>query len=327
MKHSVLLFFLTLTLYAKESTYLHELSFLIGNSENGSSTDMDRSLAYQFQYQYNGLDFPVRPELSLVYSQDIPFESYPENTRYFTAMANGVYEIPYTSDLTPYIKAGVGYSDFSNQPGAPGSSPILDTGAGLKLHLGNRFSLKLQALFTQGKDNSNILVTGGLSYAFGKKETKKVPDTLTGSLPPQESTKKVITDNEPESPPVQEVTAVNVPAKVPSPLSIEFPFATARLTEASKASIKAYAAELNLDGNKERKVLIEGHTDAKGSRAFNATLAMKRASAVFAALITCGIDPRRISIDGYGETMPVADNETERGREKNRRVRVSVIAD
>jgi len=149
-------------LYAKEGVYLHELSFLIGNSENGSSSNLDRSLAYQLQYQYNGLTFPVRPELSLVYSRDIPFDNYPGNTRYFTAMANGVYAIPYTSDLTPYVKAGVGYTDFSNEPGAPTSSPILDTGAGLKLHLNNSFSLKLQALYTQGKDNSNILVTGGL---------------------------------------------------------------------------------------------------------------------------------------------------------------------
>jgi outer membrane protein OmpA-like peptidoglycan-associated protein len=324
MKQSLLLFIVTLSLFAKESGYLHELSFLMGNSENGSSSNLERSLAYQLQYQYNGLTFPVRPEFSLVYSQDIPLYSYPEKTRYVTAMANAVYEIAYSSDLTPYVKAGVGYTDFSNEQGAPASSPIFDTAAGLKLHLNNRFSLKLQALYTQGKDNGNILATAGLSYAFGKKEAENVPDSLKESVPPQESTTNVITEKEPETLPVQEVIAVNIPREVPSPLNIVFPFAAARLTENAKASIKAYAAELNLEGNRERKILIVGHTDGKGSRAFNATLSMKRASAVYAALITNGIDPRRISIDGYGETMPVADNETERGREQNRRVSVSV---
>jgi len=91
--------------------------------------------------------------------------------------------------------------------------------------------------------------------------------------------------------------------------------------------VKAYAAELNLEGNRTKKILIVGHTDASGSRAFNATLSMKRASAVYAALITNGIDPGRISIDGCGETMPVADNETERGREQNRRVSVSLTSE
>jgi len=311
-------------LYAKEGVYLHQLSFLTGNSENGSSSHLDRSLAYQFQYQYNGLAFPVRPELSLVYSRDISSDIYPEKSRYLTLMANGVYEIAYTSVLTPYIKAGVGYTDFSDEPGTPDSSSILDAGAGLRLHLNNRFALKFQALYTQGKENGNILVTGGLSYAFGQKEADKVPDTAKEYAAPQESAKSVITENRPEALPVQEAKAVSTPEKVPAPLTIEFPFATARLTEASKASVKTYAAELSLEGNREKKILIVGHTDARGSRAFNATLSMKRASAVYAALISNGIDPRRISIDGCGETMPVADNETERGREQNRRVSVTV---
>jgi OOP family OmpA-OmpF porin len=339
MKKTFILLLATLSLFAKESAYLHELSFLIGNSENGLSSNINRSLAYELQYQYNGFDFPLRPELSLVHSPTITLYSG-GSTSYTTMMANGVYEIPYAKRATPYLKAGVGYTLSENTPGSPDSSLLLDAGAGLKIHLSDQIDLKVQVMFLQEKDRSNILATGGLSYAFGNKGA----ETIKSRAPSEEKRMTATAENRPQTPSLQAVPSTLTadtqqahspqedlarlrPTKEPAPLNIEFPFATARLTEASRSSIKAYAAELNLEGNRKKKVLIVGHTDAKGSRAFNATLSMRRASAVYAALITNGIDPKRISIDGYGETRPVADNETERGREQNRRVRVSVTAD
>lgn len=65
---------------------------------------------------------------------------------------------------------------------------------------------------------------------------------------------------------------------------------------------------------------IEGHTDSKGSDEFNMTLSQKRASAVRVYLIEKGIAESRLKSTGFGETNPVADNTTNAGRAKNRRV-------
>ncbi len=68
------------------------------------------------------------------------------------------------------------------------------------------------------------------------------------------------------------------------------------------------------------KVSIEGHTDNQGSPAANKTLSLDRAKSVAAAVAAAGIKPGRMATAGWGEEKPVADNRTEEGRAKNRRV-------
>jgi outer membrane protein OmpA-like peptidoglycan-associated protein len=70
----------------------------------------------------------------------------------------------------------------------------------------------------------------------------------------------------------------------------------------------------------EMNVLVEGHTDAIGSDEYNLTLSKKRAQAVYEFLISQDVNAKRLSYEGYGKTRPVADNDTDEGRQKNRRV-------
>ncbi|NJN63855.1 MAG: OmpA family protein [Acidobacteria bacterium] len=63
-----------------------------------------------------------------------------------------------------------------------------------------------------------------------------------------------------------------------------------------------------------------GHTDNVGQPAPNKALSEKRAQSVMAAVIAGGIDAKRLSAAGFGQERPVADNRTEEGRAKNRRV-------
>jgi outer membrane protein OmpA-like peptidoglycan-associated protein len=70
----------------------------------------------------------------------------------------------------------------------------------------------------------------------------------------------------------------------------------------------------------EWKLTIEGHTDATGSDTHNQTLSQKRAESVAAYLRSRGIDAGRLKTVGFGESKPVADNDTELGRAQNRRV-------
>ncbi|WP_420465868.1 OmpA family protein [Panacagrimonas sp.] len=71
-------------------------------------------------------------------------------------------------------------------------------------------------------------------------------------------------------------------------------------------------------------VEIGGHTDARGSDEYNQKLSERRAAAVVDYLEDKGVEPARMTSKGYGESTPVADNETDEGRELNRRVELTV---
>jgi len=73
-------------------------------------------------------------------------------------------------------------------------------------------------------------------------------------------------------------------------------------------------------------IQVQGHTDSKGSEGYNKKLSVRRASAVSDYLRNNGIAANRISIIGYGETMPKYDNNTEDGQSQNRRVEFLITA-
>jgi outer membrane protein OmpA-like peptidoglycan-associated protein len=73
-----------------------------------------------------------------------------------------------------------------------------------------------------------------------------------------------------------------------------------------------------------KAVVVEGHTDSRGSASANEELSLKRAEEVRTHLITQGIDPKKISAVGRGEGAPVADNSSAEGRANNRRVELVV---
>ena len=74
----------------------------------------------------------------------------------------------------------------------------------------------------------------------------------------------------------------------------------------------------------ELTVVLDGHTDKAGTPDYNLKLGERRALAVRAALVQFGVDEWRLEYNSYGETMPVADNDTEAGRALNRRVEINV---
>lgn len=73
-------------------------------------------------------------------------------------------------------------------------------------------------------------------------------------------------------------------------------------------------------------ILIEGHTDSTGDEDYNKDLSLRRAKSVDVYLISKGVDSARLTYKGYGETQPIATNDTEEGRAQNRRVDVAITA-
>lgn len=78
--------------------------------------------------------------------------------------------------------------------------------------------------------------------------------------------------------------------------------------------------------NPRRRVRIEGYTDNLGSAEENLELSRLRAQAVADVLIDLGVDPKRVEVVGHGESFPLAENASSRGRTQNRRVEI-VISD
>ncbi|HXG17764.1 MAG TPA: OmpA family protein [Methylomirabilota bacterium] len=74
----------------------------------------------------------------------------------------------------------------------------------------------------------------------------------------------------------------------------------------------------------ERNVTIEGYTDSLGSESYNLDLSQRRAETVRDFLIKNGVSPAQVTARGYGENFPVASNNTEAGRQQNRRVEIIV---
>ena len=74
-------------------------------------------------------------------------------------------------------------------------------------------------------------------------------------------------------------------------------------------------------------VEAQGHTDSQGSDAYNLRLSQQRAESVREYLVSQGVEPGRITARGYGESQPIASNDTADGRATNRRVTLRIIGE
>lgn len=100
--------------------------------------------------------------------------------------------------------------------------------------------------------------------------------------------------------------------------NIQFAFNRADLKPESMSIIETIAEMM--EAHPEVRLSVEGHTDAQGASNYNQELSAARAAAVRQALIDKGIASGRLKAVGFGESQPLADNNSDAGRAKNRRV-------
>ena len=93
----------------------------------------------------------------------------------------------------------------------------------------------------------------------------------------------------------------------------------------AQEELKSMANVLN--NYPDTKIKVDGHTDSTGSESYNQSLSERRAKSVSGYLRSLGISIDRITEQGFGESIPVADNNTVEGRSLNRRVEIGIIAD
>jgi outer membrane protein OmpA-like peptidoglycan-associated protein len=105
--------------------------------------------------------------------------------------------------------------------------------------------------------------------------------------------------------------------------NIFFDFDKATLRPESRAELNRLAALLK--EYPDMRIELSSHTDNRGSEQYNIRLSQARAQAVFDYLVSSGIEPHRLIPKGYGESTPISSNETEEGRQRNRRTEFKIL--
>lgn len=101
-----------------------------------------------------------------------------------------------------------------------------------------------------------------------------------------------------------------------------FAFNQSELTPTAKSQLDSIMGKL--EDADVVSIKVVGFTDSVGSDAYNQALSQRRASSVAEYLLSQGVAPNKITSEGKGESQPVADNETDEGRAKNRRVELHI---
>ncbi|MGN6398561.1 MAG: OmpA family protein [Mucilaginibacter sp.] len=134
-----------------------------------------------------------------------------------------------------------------------------------------------------------------------------------------------------ETPPVQQPAQQAPPATDPAPVAkpnynfknIQFEFNSGILKTESYPVLDHVAAEMKKDLSV--KFVLNGNSSAEGTYDHNMALSLERANAVKLYLVNTGVPGDNLSIKGYGESKPIADNSTEEGRKLNRRVEIKKL--
>jgi outer membrane protein OmpA-like peptidoglycan-associated protein len=152
---------------------------------------------------------------------------------------------------------------------------------------------------------------------LGKFLTVKLPNGIELNVPELGVEKKLIAFIEDANKPVDKTTWFNFDR-------LEFETGSATLKASSMEQLKNIAQILK--GYPKVGLKIGGYTDNVGNPAANLTLSQKRADSTMQELVKLGIDAKRLEAEGYGDKYPVADNSTEEGKQKNRRIDLRVTS-
>ncbi len=202
----------------------------------------------------------------------------------------------------------------------------------------DRDLLRRESIVLVGGDPTRVrgqIMVTGLTSDTTSADSVASPDTAvagstTTTQSPADSTTEATTDTAvggtvtvPPLPSTPEAAAAqSAITKAIADRTISFTKSSSTLSTDGKAVVADVAAALK---SSTAKVEIGGHTDWKGRAPLNQALSQARADAVREALVAAGVDASRVTAKGYGEDVPIANNATEPGRAKNRRIELRVV--
>lgn len=219
--------------------------------------------------------------------------------------------------LVPFIAAGYGGMTIDRDNQSLFTRGAFEYGPGIKYFLNDNLALRgdfRHIIFHDHDTISNYEYTVGLTYQFGGMKPVPAPVVAPAAMQPMPET-------------ASEAPLEPIPAAEPTPERMKYCVSLNIEFDIDKAEIRPeYHDEVAKVGDFMKKfptttAVIEGYTDEVGSAEYNLKLSQRRAESVVKYLEDkFGIDPSRLSAVGYGKTKPIADNSTDAGRQKNRRI-------
>ena len=250
--------------------------------------------------------------------------------------------------VEPFLSFGAGALQAERSPGTNATNLMGQVGAGMFIKAwesadgSSSFALRpeLKARWDDdGSPDSNTDYLGllGFQFSFGAPAAKPVetpppapeppPAPPPPPPPPGDQDKDGVLDNVdkcPDTPAGVAVDAFGCTRKGSITLEgVTFEYNSARLKPESRSALDAVATDLKK--YPRLQIELQGHTDDKGSDAYNLKLSQQRADSVRTYLLDQGVPAGQLTAKGYGETQPMEDNKTEAGRARNRRVVMYVL--
>ena len=244
------------------------------------------------------------------------------------------------SKVRPYVGAGLGSQSHDNVFDGSSElsmSAVVGLQGSLTKHISGRFQVMYRldrdgATFQNSKNYGDLIYGIGFNLDFGGKEPPPPPPPPEKKAPPPPPPNPDLDgdgvlnphDKCPNTRPgaVVDLDGCEVEAVIELE-GVHFDFDKATLKPEAKSILDEAAALLK----KHERVVVEvaGHTDSTGAESYNQGLSERRANAVKDYLSGKGVQAQRLSSKGYGESMPVASNDTKAGRAENRRVELIVL--
>lgn len=253
---------------------------------------------------------------------------------------------PYFIGGLGYLRADVGEPDFGGLPaaGTTASTATATAGLGLQIEFGDspwslRAEWRLRRTFDSDASLTDQVGSLGVQYSFGGGAKRAAPPAVAETAPVQEAEPVEeapvpimepdtdgdgITDDRDLCPGT--MTGAKVDANGCEAIrlqNVHFDTESSELDAA--AQHKLDEAAQTLARHPDLKIEIAGHADSRGPADYNLGLSERRAEAVRRYLEQKGIESARMTVRGYGESQPVASNDTATGQAENRRVELHAM--
>lgn len=324
-------------LFAGQGDYKAELTATVGGVKPEGNLDLDEqlSLGLRFGTYVEDKFFDIL-EFGFERVNSADYENSTSDTNINRFFVDIIKEYDINKDTALYALAGMGFENIRNPLFENEDDGFVQYGLGVKHWLNENFALKAEARHAiTFEGNNNLFYTLGFVIPFGKKEApmpvvqEEKAEPAPVVVEPKQEEPKVVENNDHDNDGVlnAEDKCPNTPAGVVVSedgcvklirLNVNFDFDKFAVKSAEMVKINQVIEFMK--AHSDYSVVLDGHTDSKGSEAYNEKLAQKRADAVAAVLVKNGIAQEKITANSFGELKPVATNDTEDGRAQNRRV-------
>lgn len=313
---------------------------LDGGEQTSNSFNSEAGILYQFKglelsvgtqqlietrtnSTYQNLDgFGLKRHYNGYVSYDIPINkkvSLKPNVRYHGIDIAQQFDLNLDANYNDFLYGGLGYR---TQAGI-----VARVGVSIRklFFIGYSYETPMQNLASYSAGSHEVV----LGLKFCKSDPKEVAD----NLPPTPDTIRIV-EQITDTLIVERIDTIYIEPVAVDELkramfdaseNLEFKYDQAIIEKQSYASLEALTNMLLIREN--TKILLEGHTDSDGTEAYNMRLSKNRVEAVKRFLVSNGVDASRVKTAHYGESKPIASNDTEEGKARNRRVEMKIISE